>query len=82
RPSAALFAIVKAATLTVMRVLVCRWNNKPMNVFLDFDLKDCDINVVSMNQHEWGGQCLKTSATHNGLGFRHIAPHQQFWTLS
>ncbi|CAK2550800.1 hypothetical protein VCRA2126O85_230028 [Vibrio crassostreae] len=53
-----------------------------MNVFLDFDLKDCDINVVSMNQHEWGGQCLKTSATHNGLGFRHIAPHQQFWTLS
>lgn len=35
-------------------------------MFFDFALKDCGINVVSMNQHKWGGQCLKTSETHNG----------------
>ncbi|KZX69954.1 hypothetical protein A3712_09315 [Vibrio sp. HI00D65] len=52
-----------------MRVLVCRWNKKPTNVFFDFEFKDCDINVVSMNQHEWGRQCLKTSVAHNGFGF-------------
>ncbi|MEZ8904874.1 hypothetical protein, partial [Vibrio sp. 10N.247.310.34] len=50
-------------------VLVCRWNKKPTNVFFDFEFKDCDINVVSMNQHQWGRQCLKTSATHKGFGF-------------
>ncbi|CAK3206518.1 hypothetical protein VCRA2128O309_2200002 [Vibrio crassostreae] len=38
-------------------------------MFFDFEFKDCDINVVSMNQHKWGGQCLKTSSTHNGFGF-------------